>query len=50
MNGLDQIPFVALVTAAGIVFAGVFVRQLVEILKGLGLGGLGGWVDANNER
>lgn len=50
MNTLDQIPFVALVTPAGIVFAGLFVRQLIEILKGLGLAGLGGWVDAGNER
>lgn len=50
MTAIDQIPFSALVTPAGIVFAGLFVRQMIEILKGLGLAGLGGWVDAGNER
>ena len=50
MTAFDTIPFVQLVTPAGIVFAGVFVRQLIEILKGLGLLGLGGWIDAGNER
>lgn len=50
MTALDQIPFSALVLPAGIVFAGLFVRQLIEILKGLGLLGVGGWIDAGNER
>ena len=47
---IESIPFADLVTPAGIVLAGVLTRQLIEILKGLGLLGLGGWIDAGNER